>query len=245
VHAHALNNPNNARVLLVGAGVAGVSTALWLHDLKVPFRWIDAAPHVGGTLHRIHHPIRNLAGRRWPHGVALVDALVDQLAHEGLAPELGVHLTQLDPEHGHVTLNATPAHYPAVVLATGTRPRRLGLASEADLDGRGVYRSTHRWASSLTGRRAVVVGGGDGGCEGALILARAGVHVTLVHRRAHFRARAEFVEGVRAHPGVTPALSARVSRLAVGQGCLGGVGLSTLEGERLIAVSGPFGTRAF
>lgn len=76
----------------------------------------------------------------------------------------------------------------AVILAMGAGYRRLGLAGEDRLSGRGVS-----WCATCDGypyrdREVAVVGGGDSALEEALFLHRLGARVQIVHRRNEFRA---------------------------------------------------------
>ena len=42
---------------LIGAGIAGISAALWLDDFGTPFHWVEARQVPGGTLHEVHNAI--------------------------------------------------------------------------------------------------------------------------------------------------------------------------------------------
>ncbi|MDR1655551.1 MAG: FAD-dependent oxidoreductase [Treponema sp.] len=91
---------------------------------------------------------------------------------------------------------------PAVILATGSKPRLLGIPGEKEFFGRGVsYCATcdgpfFRW------KKMFVIGGGDAACGEALYLSRLASKIVLVHRRDRFRAQASIAEQVLKNPAI-------------------------------------------
>ena len=80
------------------------------------------------------------------------------------------------------------------MIATGVRPRELGVPGEKEFVGKGMIESAARDRELFAGQDVCVVGGGDAAVENALLLAEVCPTVTLVHRGKKLRARREFTE---------------------------------------------------
>src|SRR3989442_411033 len=90
----------------------------------------------------------------------------------------------------------------SIILAMGMgllEPKRLGVPGEAEFESN-VVENHVRDRPEFTGKRVVVVGGGDSALEIALEIVAAAKKVILVHRREEFRAMGKNVEAVRGSP---------------------------------------------
>lgn len=209
-------------VLIVGAGPAGLSAALWLRDFGLTCLLLERERQPGGQLHQIHAPIPNyLTAYGWDGarfaGVALADARAASL--EILVGEpvrrIVVERSRKRGEVPTIRLERGRERFRgrALILATGLRRRTLGVPGEDELAGRGVSQSANRDRMRWAERPVAVVGGGTAAVEDALLCADVGCDVTLIHRSARFRARGDFLERARAHPKIRIVVNATVGAI--------------------------------
>lgn len=76
----------------------------------------------------------------------------------------------------------------AVIIATGAETKWLGIPGEEKLRGRGISSCAPCDAPFFKEKKVVVIGGGDSAMEEALVLTKYATSVSIIHRRAEFRA---------------------------------------------------------
>ncbi|MBL8360826.1 MAG: FAD-dependent oxidoreductase [Rubrivivax sp.] len=124
----------------------------------------------------------------------------------------------------------------ALVLATGSRLRRLAVPGEHTFTGKGVSHCASCDAPLLRGQAVAVVGGGDAACQEALTLAAHGCRVLMLLRGTSWRARPAWRERVEAAPAIELLRGAQVAAI-VGDDIVRGV---RLEDGRSLAVAAVF-----
>ena len=222
------------RLLIVGAGPAGVSAALWARD-RFQVLVLEREARPGGQLHAIHFPPPDLSTSEGRDGAALAEIAAHQLERSGVAVRFGCAASGLEPpaaldfegafESGIEPLRAGGAatslprvragsgealDAEAVLIATGLRRRTLDVPGEDAFEGRGLSTSATRDRDALAGRDVIVVGAGDGAHESALLLAEVGCRVQLV-MRGRPRARREFRARVAAESRIETLAKTRVA----------------------------------
>ncbi len=201
-------------VIIIGAGPAGLSAALWCDDLGLDTLVLEAGAEVGGQLLSVYNPVENYLGLRAENGRELRDRFASQVEDAEFDLWTGVEIESVDLRSRRVALRSgEELQAISLILATGVRRRRLGIPGEAELAGRGVMESGTRDRELFAGRDVCVIGGGDAAAENALLLAEVCPTVTLVHRGKTLRARAEFVERLRGEHCITVFKEAVVRRI--------------------------------
>ncbi|MEW6080821.1 MAG: thioredoxin-disulfide reductase [Bacillota bacterium] len=129
----------------------------------------------------------------------------------------------------------------ALLVATGSRQKRLGVPEEDELRGKGLSYCATCDGAFFQDRDVVVVGGGDSAVEEAGYLTRFVSRVYLVHRRDQLRAAKSLVERARQNPKIYMVLDSVVTGLK-GKDRLEGVEVTNVKTHetRTIAASGIF-----
>lgn len=215
--------------VVVGAGPAGLSAALVASGNGVSTLVLEASPEVGGQISRADARVGDVLGQPVDDGAALAERLRAHARAAGFPIRTGAAVRGIRNVGGRFELDLVDGealNARCVLVATGTRPRQLGVPGEARLARDAHARAL---ANGLAGQSAVVVGGGDEAVDTARCLAEAGVRVTLLVRVA-LRARPRFADPLLARDDVEIRCGARVEAFEWSQGA------EPLPSDRLEAV---------
>ena len=91
----------------------------------------------------------------------------------------------------------------ALIIATGSEYRKLGIPGEVEYSGKGVSYCATCDGFFFRDKPIIVIGGGDSAFTEADFLSRFGSSVTLIHRRSEFRASQILVERAQQNPKIT------------------------------------------
>jgi thioredoxin reductase (NADPH) len=129
----------------------------------------------------------------------------------------------------------------AVIIATGSAHRTLGVPGEQALSGHGVSYCATCDGFFFRGHDIAVIGGGDSALEEAMFLTRFGKSVTVVHRRDTLRATKIMQERAFANPGIKFLWDSVVTEVVGGEKVTGLRIQNTKDGtEHVLPVTGVF-----
>jgi thioredoxin reductase (NADPH) len=228
-------------LIIIGSGPAGYTAATYaaranLHPL------VFEGSQFGGALMTTTE-VENFPG--FPEGIQ-GPQLMDDMRTQ--AEKFGAELVPRDVTE--VDLTATPkvvkvgdevhlAH--AVIVATGSKYRYLGLDNEQRLLGRGVSACATCDGFFFRDQDIVVVGGGDSAMEEATFLTRFAKSVTVVHRRNELRASKIMVQRAKDNDKIRWALGKQVTDV-LGENTVNAVQVTDVESgaTETMPVSGLF-----
>jgi len=186
--AKTLNSGDTYDVVVIGGGPAGLSAGIYAGRAKLRTK-VVTGPTPGGQI-SLTYRVENYPGIHGPlTGPELVQRLSDHA--EGFGAEMDrreARALDLGSRPYRVDLGDETIKAKAVIVATGSSNRKLGLPSEDRLMGRGVFFCATCDAALYEGLRVVVVGGGDSALQEALDMSRFASEVVVVHRRDEFTA---------------------------------------------------------
>lgn len=186
-------------VIIVGAGPAGLAAGIYAGRAR--FKTLILEKGVPGGQILLTDWVENYPG--FPDGIApfdLIDGFRKQAERFGARIEADEVLA-LERRDGLWHLTAGRGEYAAraVLIATGSVYRKLGLADEARLTGKGVSFCATCDGAFFTGKDVAVVGGGDNALTEALFLTKFASKVFIIHRRNRLRGEKILQERILAH----------------------------------------------
>jgi thioredoxin reductase (NADPH) len=190
-------------IIVVGAGAAGLTAGFWA-SRNGRSTVVLTGETIGGQLLSIGN-IEDFPG--FPEGIPgyeLGPRLEEQATNAGaqLRSSVANGLQPLSDGRLRVSTPEGDLRAPAVIIATGSRFKALGVPGEERLRGRGVSHCATCDAPMLRGKTAGVVGGGDSALLEALELAEHAKEVILFHRGEFLDAQHAYQERARGNSAV-------------------------------------------
>lgn len=220
-------------VIVIGSGPAGYTAATYLARAGLAPVVLTSSVEMGGALMTTTE-VENFPGfRNGITGPELMDEMRAQAERFGarLVSDDAVAVDLTGEIKTVETGNGTTYEAHAVVLATGSAYRKLGVKGEERLTGHGVSWCATCDGFFFRGQDIAVVGGGDSALEEAMFLTRFADSVTLIHRRDAFRGSKIMQKRALANPKIRPRWNSEVVE-ATGDETLTGLTLrDTVTGE--------------
>lgn len=226
-------------IIVIGGGPAGLTAATYARRAGKTVLVLEKDAF-GGQINWSPR-VENFPSHISVSGVELGDMLLAQAMEQGADVELEevCGVTVKDGVKHVDTLSGAKFEARALIIATGAKPRMLGLEREAALVGSGVCFCAVCDGAFYKDMPVAVTGGGNSALQDALLLSEKCSRVYLIHRRDSFRGEAKLVEALRAKENVEFVLNSSVSALE-GDTELEAIVVDTQGEKRKIPVAGLF-----
>ena len=223
-------------IIIIGGGPAGLTAAVYARRAGKSVLVLEKAA-LGGQITR-SPKVENFPSIS---GAELGDRMAEQALALGAEAEIEEVLGIDDcGDYKHVRCEFGAGYDGrAVILATGAKPRTLGIAREEELVGAGVGYCAVCDGAFFAGQDVAVNGGGNSALQDAMLLSETSRKVYLIHRRDSFRGEEKLVEALQAKENVEFVLNATVEALLGGDELCGVLVRQNGE-ERVLDVQGLF-----
>lgn len=199
-------------LIIIGAGPAGMTAAIYAQRANLKTVMIEKALP-GGKMTKTSE-VENYPGFDFIEGQMLASKMQEQV--EKLKVELIYdEVLKVEDSKNHTSKTVVLAQgrkltAKAVIVATGTVEKKIGVPGEDEYYGKGVSYCGVCDGFLFKDKTITVVGGGYAACEESLYLTRMTNKLNLIHRREGFRADDKTVARVKKHPNINMHVNYRV-----------------------------------
>ena len=175
-------------VVIIGAGPGGMTAALYASRANLKVLMLDRGAY-GGQMNNTA-AVENYPGFKSILGPDLAEEMYQSATQFGAEYAYGtVTPVKLDGTDRIVVTDDGEYRAKAVIVATGSENRKLGVPGEEKYSGRGVSYCAVCDGAFFRDRDVTVIGGGDSAVEESIYLTQMVKHVNIVHRRDQLRAQ--------------------------------------------------------
>lgn len=176
-------------VIIIGGGPAGLTAGIYA--TRSLLKTVMLEKMMPGGQVSLTDELENYPGTPGITGIELIAQMEKQAKDFGLNI-VSEEVVSIEPgagNQGHLVKTSKKEYLTkSLIIASGAKPRNLGVKGEAEFTGKGVSYCATCDGAFFRNKEVVVVGGGDSAVEEAIYLTRFCTKVTIVHRRDKLRA---------------------------------------------------------
>ena len=172
-------------IIVIGAGPSGMTAAIYATRAMKKVLVLESMSYGGQIVNT--NCVENYPAEEKINGFDLATKMYEQAKNLGVEFKFEKVIDIIDDKEKEVITSKDKYKALAVIIATGNINRKLGLASEEELVGKGVSYCATCDGSFYKGKNVAVVGGGNTALDDALYLSDIANKVYLIHRRDSFR----------------------------------------------------------
>ena len=189
-------------LVVIGGGPAGLTAGIYAGRAKINTVIIDQG-NPGGQVN-LTHMVANYPGTDGEiNGYALMEKVTRHAEESGARFIRSAEIVRLDLEKKEIDVDDDRRiHAKAIILATGAKPRELGLPGEQALFGRGISYCATCDGRFYEGKDIYVIGGGNSAVEETLFLTEFVKSVTMIHQFDEFQANKTAADAALRNPKI-------------------------------------------
>ena len=225
-------------IIVIGAGPAGLTAALYARRAEKSVLIIEKSTFGGQITHSPR--VENYPGFAVMSGTEFADKLVEQVLAQGAEIELDT-VTGICGTKGDYTVKTENGEYKAkaVIIATGSHHRQLGLEKENDFIGEGISYCAVCDGAFYRGKTVAVVGGGNTALQEAVMLSDICEKVYIVQNLDFLTGESMLIKDVESKRNIQVILSHTVSEI-LGDEVFKGIVIESDGVKTVLSVDGVF-----
>jgi thioredoxin reductase (NADPH) len=228
-------------LLIIGAGSAGLAAGIYAK--RSGLRTLVIEDKIAGGTTAEAPLVENYPGFQSISGFDLAQEMIKQARNAGVIIQEFETVMNMNLKSEPKVIKTNKATYETktVIIASGRHYKEIGVPGEAEFRGRGVSYCGICDGPLFSGKRLLVVGGGNSALMTTLYLAGIASEVKIAHRRDSFRAEEALVEALKKKTNVEVLLNTEVKRI-LGERLVNSVLLFNNKNEETkeLAVDGVF-----
>lgn len=199
-------------LIMIGAGGAAYTAAIY--SARYNQKTLVIGEELGGQM-AIDYEVENYPGFRKIIGRDLMKKFEEHAKDLGAEIKLDKvqNIEKLDSKIFKITTMFSIYYARSVVLALGTKRRKLNIPGEEKYVAKGVSYCATCDGAFYKDKIVAVIGGGDSAFASAFILLQHAKKVYIIHRRDEFRAKPGVVKEIKTHPNVEFIMNANVTEV--------------------------------
>jgi thioredoxin reductase (NADPH) len=192
----------NWDLIIIGAGAAGLAAGIY--GARSGLKTLIIEEKMAGGTTSDAPVVENYPGFSQVGGAELAEKMAVHCRKTGVTIHELETVTGLDLKGERKIVKTSKAIYEAnaLIIATGSHYREIGVAGEKEFRGRGVSYCGICDGPLFKGKRVLVVGGGNSAAITTLYLSGIAAEVMVTHRRNAFRAEEALVKDIASRKNV-------------------------------------------